>query len=484
MKKNQHESQGFLIKTLHFFENVFKKMWKGLRNNWAWKCISVVLAIVLWGGVIAQDRTLTRPKTFEKVPVDISSLQDDTLKYRGYIATNDLASNPPTATITVNIPLAEYNSVKAEDFSIRVAPSTFSVIKEAGKYSLPITSSTTTSKYGTISNIEPNVVDVVVDDYVSQANIAVAIEKTGVQKDNVYVTEPEKDLNYVKIYGPKTIVNEISRVAVKMDYSVFDVEYGDSKPNNIWPFTLQTLKDGTYQDLTEKQANLIKVTDGNNEVKLRFISTKQNIYPKKVLSVDPNTSVTIGNPAKGYELGEVKITTKEVTVYGDKSALEQFDSILVNKEDLIDITDEKSETLLSADKQPQKNVQVKIMNDSSGKVNLSPETLIVAYKIVPTLKERTFENRKIEIIGLDEKVYVPTITNNIDKIAVTLVGPANWIDDLKENHIKVYLDLTGKEAGSFSDVPISVEIDPPPEEMVDFEYILEESFVNVTIVEK
>ena len=40
------------------------RAWQGLIKNWGMKLIALLISIFLWAGLIAQDPTLTREKTF------------------------------------------------------------------------------------------------------------------------------------------------------------------------------------------------------------------------------------------------------------------------------------------------------------------------------------------------------------------------------------------------------------------------------------
>ena len=43
---------------------VFRSVWRVLTHNWGAKILSLVIAVVLWAGLITQDPSLTREKTF------------------------------------------------------------------------------------------------------------------------------------------------------------------------------------------------------------------------------------------------------------------------------------------------------------------------------------------------------------------------------------------------------------------------------------
>ena len=56
---------------------VARYVWHILKHNLGWKLLALFLAVALWAGLITQDPTLTREKTFSDVQVNITG--SDTL---------------------------------------------------------------------------------------------------------------------------------------------------------------------------------------------------------------------------------------------------------------------------------------------------------------------------------------------------------------------------------------------------------------------
>ena len=61
-----------------------------LLHNWPYKLLSVFLSILLWAGLITQDPTLTREKSFQDVNVTISG--SEAIKRNGFIVLSDLSA--------------------------------------------------------------------------------------------------------------------------------------------------------------------------------------------------------------------------------------------------------------------------------------------------------------------------------------------------------------------------------------------------------
>ena len=48
---------------------------KYILHNWPWKVVSLLIAILLWGGLITQDDSLTREKSFTDVTIGITNTE-------------------------------------------------------------------------------------------------------------------------------------------------------------------------------------------------------------------------------------------------------------------------------------------------------------------------------------------------------------------------------------------------------------------------
>jgi len=70
-------------------------------HNWPTKLLALLLAIILWGGLITQDPTLTREKHFSSVSVSVSG--EESVKRNGFIVTSDLTSLLGDVSLTAEV---------------------------------------------------------------------------------------------------------------------------------------------------------------------------------------------------------------------------------------------------------------------------------------------------------------------------------------------------------------------------------------------
>jgi hypothetical protein len=59
-----------------------------LLENWGAKLLSILIALALWAGLISQDPTLTREKSFRNVAISVNG--QETLRRNGFIVLDDL----------------------------------------------------------------------------------------------------------------------------------------------------------------------------------------------------------------------------------------------------------------------------------------------------------------------------------------------------------------------------------------------------------
>ena len=86
-----------------------------LSSNWFLRIFSVLIAVFLWGVLIASDGTLLREKIFQDVEVTVTGA--DTLRTRGFIVLDDVASLIPTVRMRVEVPQANYSRATGSSYN-------------------------------------------------------------------------------------------------------------------------------------------------------------------------------------------------------------------------------------------------------------------------------------------------------------------------------------------------------------------------------
>lgn len=307
----------------------FSALWELVHRNWGFKLLALLLAVILWAGLITQDPSLTRQKvmTADGSAIEISGATNAArTRYGSYIVTAGLDELPEIA-ITVDVPQLNYQNASAADYAPYID---LRGISGVGEQEIPI-STRTTGKTGKVTKIEPASVTLTVDRYVTAGQIAVNPVTEGTL-DGWYLADLKtvRD-NTVTISGPESIVAAVRAVEAVLDLSALADENGALRENyrqyvgttrsENWPFRL-VCDGGVTFDSDELEAFQITVTHGNAAV--TTIPLSYTVMACRTLSLAPDAAVTAGAPAEGCAVA--KIVKPTVTVAGSESDLANLTS--------------------------------------------------------------------------------------------------------------------------------------------------------------
>ena len=310
------------------FKALLKRVASLFTHNWQWKLISVLLAVALWSGLITQDDTLTRSKTFEDVTINV--LNADTLRHNGFIVVDGL-QDLPTVTIEADVPQKNYNAAAASNYNLRVD---LSRIRSAGEQTLNLLTTTTTS-YGSVSEMSVSSITVRVEEYISRSRIPVRLSISGDLEENFFAGSASVDPVYVTVSGPNTAV----------------------------PFRL-VAADGSDID-----RSLIEVT--SESVILDSFIVEQPIYAAKELVIN-TTDLVSGHVPEGYVIKRITAEPATLTIAGSNELIESL-----NELHLVEMTAQQIDVTNASDTLMRRISLV----PPSGAVYLSSDTVMVTVEI-------------------------------------------------------------------------------------------------------
>lgn len=273
-------------------------------HNWPWKLLSLFLALCVWGALITQDGSLTREKVFADVSVNI--VNADTLRRNGYIIVSGLEA-VSTVRIKADVPQKVYSTVTSANFNVRVD---LSRITQPGEQTLPVTATSSTT-FGTVTDISVSLVTVQVEEYISRSRIPVRLYTTGEPPPGFYAESAGVSPAYVTVSGPKSLVNTIVRCAVDYDMAVLTQATGMER--TAVPFRLINMKEETVDRA------LIDVT--SESVLLDSLLVEQRLYKEKLLPIDTSGIIT-GVPAAGYAVKGINVTPESVYLAAEDALLD------------------------------------------------------------------------------------------------------------------------------------------------------------------
>ena len=297
-RKNQPNS------FLAFLKKAFRHLF--LHNGWL-KVIAVLISVVLWAGLISQDETLTRDKTFSNVNVSVTGTE--AMKNNGYIVVSNLDDVLNDVSIVAAVPQKQYESAEASAYNVRLD---LSKINGTGEQELKLQSTNSTT-FGKVVSTTPSSVNVMVEDYMIRQRIPVSVSINGDVPDGWYMSTPTVDPSLVTVSGPRSLVETISRA--KVFFNTADIEWTEGTV-----FTSAAIK--LYNRAgDEVNSSLLNTTSSSLTIDSVLIET--NILP--TMSFDTFELVQIsGTVAKGYEVKDKKVSPESITVAARQEVLDQL----------------------------------------------------------------------------------------------------------------------------------------------------------------
>ena len=271
----------------------FRRIMAVIKNNWGWKLGCLLLSVFLWGGLIMQDTSLLRTKTFNDVTINV--VNSDLLLRNGYIVVSGLEPEALSGVrMRVEVPQRNYDMVQASNYSVRVD---LSRIRSAGKQSLPVLSTNSTA-YGNVVDISVNSIEVTVEEFVTRSRIPVRIATVGSLPEGVYGAAATADPIYVEIAGPRSQVETVARCVARYDLSQLSQYIGTER--TAVPFVLEDRQEN------EVPLDSIIVSPLNSGVQIDTITVEQALYELMSVPVDVDTLIT-GTVTEGYMLKSVTV---------------------------------------------------------------------------------------------------------------------------------------------------------------------------------
>ncbi len=282
-------------------------------NGWV-KLIAVLISLVLWAGLISQDNSLTREKTWQNVNVSING--SDTLKRNGYIVVSDLSEILSNVSVTAAVPQKQYDSAESSSYNIRVD---LSRINGTGNQELKILS-TSSSSYGKVTNTVPSSVTVDVEEYFVRQRIPVSVTVTGEYQNGWYrewyMSTPNVDPELISVNGPRSIVQSISRAKVFLDPDTIDWNEG-----TVLTTSEIRLFNRAGEEITSP---LLGITTESLSIDTVLIDAY--VLPTKTFRIEDMIDVQ-GKIPEGYRVISVKMSPETITVAARNEVLEQLEEL-------------------------------------------------------------------------------------------------------------------------------------------------------------
>lgn len=277
-----------------------------LHNGWL-KIIAVVISLVLWAGLISQDESITRDKTFQDVNVSVTGAE--ALKNNALIVVSDLEQILGKVTVVAAVPQKQYENAEASAYNIRLD---LSRIKGTGPQEVKLLH-TNSSTYGKVTSITPSAVTVDVEDYSIRERIPVSVTVNGEIPEGWYMSTPSVDPQLISVSGPRSVIQTILRAKAFIDTDDIDWTEGTA----ITSSAIQL-----YNRAGEEVDSSL-VSMKSSSLTIDSVLIELNILPSKTFEISNMIGIT-GTVAKGYQIKDVRVSPESITVAAREEVLEQL----------------------------------------------------------------------------------------------------------------------------------------------------------------
>lgn len=402
-----------------------------LHNGWI-KLLAVVISVVLWAGLISQDPTVSRNKTFQNVSVEIQGQEE--LKNKGRIVTNDLDKLLADVEVSVLVPQLQYENADASAYNLHVDLST---IKSFGEQEVRILSDPH-PEYGYVTSINPSTITVNVEEYYTNPNVQVKLETTGQVPEGWYNIRNTVQPTSVIVSGPISLVKEVNTGIVTLDLSTLSTEEGTipiSGEVKLYNLNMEEIKN----------PNLTIRSQGNNSDR---VLVRSEMYKLKDLQ---NINVVIQGQEELKNRGRIVVSDLEELLSGVKVKVavpqQQFD-----KADSSRYTLRVNLNKITSTGEQEVTIEKSSVENGYGEIiSIEPEKITVNV-------EEYFTNPKVPITvqttgELPDGWY--NVQRTLQPQTVVVSGPISLVKEVSRGIVTLDLSTMQMEEGT---IPIIGEI--------------------------
>ena len=323
-------------------------------HNGLLKLIAILISIVLWAGLISQDDSLTRDKTFQNVNVTVTG--SEILKNNRLIVVSNLEEMLNDVSVVAAVPQKQYENAEASAYNLRLD---LSRIKGTGKQEVKL-QSTNSSIYGRVVSTNPSSLTIDVEDYFVRQRVPVTVSVNGDIPDGWYMSTPSVDPNLIAIGGPGSLVQTILRARAYIDTKDIEWKEGASViSSDIHLFNR------TGDEVNSPFINITSASMNIDTVLIDYTLLRSKSYDTADLIQ------YTGEVAGGYRISNVKVSPEYITVAARQEVLEQMAELPLERNS-VNVNGLKETTVF----------QLKVQKPSDDAV-ISNETVTVTVEIEP-----------------------------------------------------------------------------------------------------
>lgn len=398
-------------------------------SNLGVKIASLAIAVVVWLSIINVSNPVTA-RTITGVPISITN--------GSYIESMDLSYRIADGYDTISVTVRGNRSVveRLTSSSVTATADLTQIIDlESDPVMVPLTVSVTGVSSENITASPANIPIVLEDiesaDFVISATTGSTTPATGYEVGSMSV-DPER----ITVRGPASVVDRIGKIQAEVDVSNI------RQDKTITP-TLH-IYDKNEDELSDTYMSYLSYNIDESS-----ISVEVELY--EVVSDIAIEAETYGEPADGYQVGEITVTPSTISLAGSASAISNLEDAgntitITSDSQAVDVTGATSDVDISV------NLPDYLASDLRVAEGLS-DTVVVSVKILE------YDTTSIELSTKSitrnnlEDGYTAVFSDTAVDIRVK--ASSEMLDSIKASDITASVDLSGLAEGDY-DVPVSV----------------------------
>lgn len=395
-------------------------MKKSLTNNLGLKLLAFFMAAMLWLIVVNIDDPYTK-QTYSNIPVSVVNTEVLASEQQTF----QIVDDTQTVSVTVNAKRSVLNKIKTENIQ---AVADMKELTLKTQIPIDVTISGVSSKdYTAVAN--PRNLQVKLEEEETK-KFPIVPTTTGTVRDGYVLGEIKAVPEKVTIRGPKSVIEQISRVEAAVNVS------GLSKDTVLVSELV----------LYDQEGDIIDQTLLTNNLGADGVGVSVELLHTKNIPVEFDTSEL--EVADGYEFAGITYEPQEISISGKQEDLAKLDSIRIPSSALqLSNLKQKTEQVIDvADYLPD---NIKLADENAGSVVVT----IAIEKNGAKTYEVTVGN--ITVKNLDENLRMKYVT--VDAVEIRIRGSKDILEDYTpEGHMSIDLGKYNKE-GSY-EVKVDVTI--------------------------
>lgn len=391
-------------------------------NNIGFKILAFFVAFMLWLMVVNIDDPVTH-KTFSDIPVSV--INEEVLANAKQPQTYQIMDDTQSVDVTVTAKRKTLSRIKEEDI---VAVADIKELTLDTQIPIDISIGEFEGRYED-AQASPRNLQIRLEDELTK-RFPIVPTTTGSVRDGYVLGDIQALPEKVSIRGPKSVINEISRVEASVSVS------GLSK---------DTLLESELV-LYDSNNNIIDQNLLSNNLGMEGVGVSVQILNTKNVPLNFDTSRI--QAARGYEFAGITVEPEQIQIAGRRSVISRIESIDIPAEalDVSDIKEKTEEIINVSDYLPD---NARLADENAG--------LVVVTISVEKDGTKTYDVSvgAITVNNLSEELTLNYAV--ADALQVQVGGPRNILGGLAIDH-SVSIDLKNyTEAGEYS-VPVEVNL--------------------------